>query len=308
MSLMSQFEKRMMQIYEPSAHGAPLAFSKVAKSACKELKREAMRVNGVDTSPNLVTILINPCDEDEIRPYYEQTTTELSYCLSQYARDHKLAVPNDPLVRFISSSVLKPGKFFCCAQMAPYPILTQLKQEENALSQAMPYARAKRLNSLDMLDDQPHIISPAFDAAQVLPVLEGVPDLPAPPTPIAPPVAGLSTANNVSLGGKNYQAHRFSQEPAQYALTEDRSGKRHQLHDDSYILGRDRSVSSITFKDSNVSRAHAKLYRDGDTFVIEDLNSTNGVCVNGTRIHEPFVLQLNDEIILGATTLYFERG
>lgn len=304
MRLLSQFNRRMKQIYESSSQGAPLPFAKVAKAACKEIGREAVRLNGVSTSPNLMTILVHPSDEQRIRPYYEQTTTEISYCLTQHARNRSLAVTQDPLVRFISHHTMKPGSFFCCAQSVPYSIMSQLEKEENQIIKGK-----KRTNVGQGAASTPRV-DPSFDADSelIVPVLEGVPDLPSPPPPVVPPLTGLSTANNVSLGGTNYQARRYAQEPAEFALEQQGSFTKHQLHEDSYILGRDRSVATITFKDSNVSRAHAKIYKDHDVFVLEDLGSTNGVYLNGTRINDPVELRVGDEIVLGATTLQFVRG
>ncbi len=50
-----------------------------------------------------------------------------------------------------------------------------------------------------------------------------------------------------------------------------------------------------------VSRSHARLVWQGDTFWVEDLSSTNGTWVNGRRLppHEPVALKPGDVIGLG---------
>lgn len=60
--------------------------------------------------------------------------------------------------------------------------------------------------------------------------------------------------------------------------------------------------------DAKVSRRHAKVYRSGETYFIEDLGSTNGTYVNrGRRLlpGTPHIVNDNDEIIVGKTFLRF---
>src|SRR6185436_11259761 len=55
-----------------------------------------------------------------------------------------------------------------------------------------------------------------------------------------------------------------------------------------------------------VSRKHAKVVKDGDQFVVEDLGSGNGTFVNGKKIEGPTVLGHDDRIKLGPVLLRFE--
>ncbi|QQS33202.1 MAG: FHA domain-containing protein [Acidobacteriota bacterium] len=60
--------------------------------------------------------------------------------------------------------------------------------------------------------------------------------------------------------------------------------------------------------DAKVSRRHAKIYRSGGAYFIEDLGSTNGTYVNrGRRLlpGTPHIVNDNDEIIVGKTFLRF---
>ena len=57
-----------------------------------------------------------------------------------------------------------------------------------------------------------------------------------------------------------------------------------QLSEDLYILGRSSKVD-LTLESSELSRRHAMLKREQGTFSITDLDSTNGVYLNGTRVH-----------------------
>jgi outer membrane protein OmpA-like peptidoglycan-associated protein len=50
------------------------------------------------------------------------------------------------------------------------------------------------------------------------------------------------------------------------------------------------------YKDGEVSSRHARIYRDGTAFVIDDLHSTNGTFVNARRITQPTPLADGDVI------------
>jgi hypothetical protein len=60
----------------------------------------------------------------------------------------------------------------------------------------------------------------------------------------------------------------------------------------------------IFLDDVTVSRRHAELEREGDTFTIRDLGSLNGTYVNRRRI-ESVVLQDDDEVQIGKYRLTF---
>jgi hypothetical protein len=51
-------------------------------------------------------------------------------------------------------------------------------------------------------------------------------------------------------------------------------------------LGRDPNVCEVPIQDKKISRKHAKIIAKNDSFIIEDLNSTNGVFVDGKKIDE----------------------
>ena len=69
-------------------------------------------------------------------------------------------------------------------------------------------------------------------------------------------------------------------------------------------LGRD-AKSSITLEDKLASREHAVIQKIREDFFIQDLHSTNGTFVNGTRIPpgDYVRLRLSDTILIGRTEL-----
>jgi FhaA, N-terminal domain/FHA domain len=84
------------------------------------------------------------------------------------------------------------------------------------------------------------------------------------------------------------------------------NGRRHEIDRRSVVIGRSRECD-IQLPDANVSRRHAELRQEGTTYWIVDLDSTNGLAVNG-RQQTRAKLQDGDTITLGATELQFERS
>jgi len=82
-------------------------------------------------------------------------------------------------------------------------------------------------------------------------------------------------------------------------------GKRLLVGTAGATLGRSRQCD-IVLDDPNVSRQHAEIRPRGGSWVLDDLGSTNGSCVNGRRIDGPEVLKPGDEIELGTSVLRFE--
>jgi len=60
--------------------------------------------------------------------------------------------------------------------------------------------------------------------------------------------------------------------------------------------------------DPLISRHHALLRRKDDTYEVEDLDSANGVYLNGVRISGPQTLHDGDMMKLGNTEILFTRG
>jgi pSer/pThr/pTyr-binding forkhead associated (FHA) protein len=62
--------------------------------------------------------------------------------------------------------------------------------------------------------------------------------------------------------------------------------------------------NDIKIENLAVSRQHAKIVKDGDRYIVEDLNSLNGTFVNEKRVMKG-ILRNNDEILVGKHTLVF---
>src|SRR5512147_2377497 len=75
-----------------------------------------------------------------------------------------------------------------------------------------------------------------------------------------------------------------------------------ELDQDSYTIGRE-AGAEIVIEDAQVSRRHAQLTRQGTSYVIEDIGSTNGTYVNGKRVTAPVLLSDGDMVGLADTVV-----
>jgi FHA domain-containing protein len=82
-------------------------------------------------------------------------------------------------------------------------------------------------------------------------------------------------------------------------------GKRLVVGPAGVTLGRSRQCD-VVVDDPNVSRQHAEIRPRGGSWVLSDLGSTNGSCLNGRRIDGPEVVKPGDEIELGTSVIRFE--
>ena len=83
-------------------------------------------------------------------------------------------------------------------------------------------------------------------------------------------------------------------------------GKVYPLDKNEVFIGRD-LANDISINDPEVSRRHARIFLQGNNFILEDLGSTNGTMVNGQRLMGPYMLRPGELIVLGEqVSLLFE--
>jgi len=75
-------------------------------------------------------------------------------------------------------------------------------------------------------------------------------------------------------------------------------GKVYPLEASEISIGRD-SSNMVAINDAEVSRRHARMELRGSAYMIQDLGSTNGTFVNGTRITGMQVLNPGDTVAFG---------
>src|ERR1041385_876018 len=83
------------------------------------------------------------------------------------------------------------------------------------------------------------------------------------------------------------------------------AGRRYKLADGEYVIGR-RSDCQIFVPDMRVSRQHARLWKTGEPWEIEDLGSNNGTFVNGVKVQSATQIRHDDEILIANNRIRVE--
>lgn len=86
--------------------------------------------------------------------------------------------------------------------------------------------------------------------------------------------------------------------PILYITEGEQAGQRWQIERDSFVVGRGGECDLI-LPERQVSREHIRIFREGDTFILEDLDSKNGTWLNNTQVQaERRTLHDGDEITI----------
>ncbi|HEY2602225.1 MAG TPA: FHA domain-containing protein [Thermoleophilaceae bacterium] len=95
--------------------------------------------------------------------------------------------------------------------------------------------------------------------------------------------------------------------PGALRVVDGPSAGREIVVDRDFAVGREETGNGNLGNDPELSRRHARFSSlDSGGIMVEDVGSTNGTFVNGTRISEPHQLAPGDTIKIGKTTLQFE--
>jgi predicted component of type VI protein secretion system len=85
-------------------------------------------------------------------------------------------------------------------------------------------------------------------------------------------------------------------------------GKVYPLDKDEIFLGRDLN-NDIVINDPEISRRHSRLFLQGNSYVLEDMGSTNGTFANGQRLMGTHILRPGDVVTFGERlSLVFESS
>lgn len=78
---------------------------------------------------------------------------------------------------------------------------------------------------------------------------------------------------------------------------------RHLVVDDTVVIGR--GAPGLELRDGSISRLHAAVEQRDNTYVVQDMGSTNGTLLNGEKVVDTHDLRDSDQIRVGQTVLKF---
>jgi pSer/pThr/pTyr-binding forkhead associated (FHA) protein len=131
------------------------------------------------------------------------------------------------------------------------------------------------------------------------------------PSTAPPPEAALDAAPTIPVRTLAEQALAPGQAPGLaparlVVITTNLAGTEFVLDRPSLVIGRT-PENDIVLNHKSISRHHAKVIRDGDKYIVVDLESANGVRVNGSEF-ERVELKSGDTLELGHVRLRFTSG
>ena len=91
--------------------------------------------------------------------------------------------------------------------------------------------------------------------------------------------------------------------PTLHVLQGSDKGRTYQTPSEAVVIGR--SSDQIQLSDHSASRRHAEIRPSNGSWLLIDLNSSNGTYLNGQRVVSPTPLKHGDQIKVGSTLLVF---
>ncbi|TXK18884.1 FHA domain-containing protein [Homoserinibacter sp. GY 40078] len=128
---------------------------------------------------------------------------------------------------------------------------------------------------------------------------EAYPSSPVPPPP-APPVAVLPEPHRAA-------PHAGAGTPRRLVITSGpKEGLEVELPLEQLTIGRS-SESGLVIRDDYTSTHHARLMLWNEEWVIQDLDSTNGTFLDGTRVTLPTPVRPGSTVTIGTTSFELRR-
>jgi hypothetical protein len=115
--------------------------------------------------------------------------------------------------------------------------------------------------------------------------------------PVAEQVAAVPT-------GKTKGGRRAT--PLKLVVVTPERGEAYDLGDE-LTIGRAPGCAVALATDNFVSQVHARVFRRGDEYWVEDLGSTNGTLLNGRKMSSAAPVQRGDRVQVGRTVLELRR-
>lgn len=110
---------------------------------------------------------------------------------------------------------------------------------------------------------------------------------------------------------REYDSQRFQRATHSCTAWLEKDFERILLIGTKIVIGRDKAVCEVVLNnDAGLSRRHAMIQNDADRYYITDLNSRNGVVLQGRKISPGMQVQLNDgdTVVISRSRFTFRIG
>lgn len=290
--------------------------------------------------PNEYTVYLSPSDRDRFANFEGSLTAELSAYLAAYANAEGLSLLSDPLVLLDIDADLRMGEFGISCRTTDHPgrlhdappqpptpaaaPVSPLASQRGVLDDAVddgpvlegaaehPADEAASGDDEDEVVDAEDAEAGAGDLAVVPPVPTlATPPVPAPPVAAPPPPTPPRPAPNAALRGVSGTQILSADEARAAGLTREAmflvmGGRRLQITKRVTTIGRSKD-NDVVVNDPNASRRHAEIRHVGLDYFLVDLESTNGLEVNGQKSRR-HALAAGDVITIGTTQIRVDAG
>lgn len=285
MSILSDFEDRVGRAVEGAFAGvfrSPVQPAELAKALGREMDRGRKVGVGKVYAPTVYTVLLSRADDDNLGGFAETLAGELATYLVGHARERGYDLTMRPIVRFMTEPGLRLGKFEVYGELlSPDEAESEMAayaDEFRGVEAPIPHVEGD--DSFFVPDDSRHV-PPVSPVAAVVAAsgFAAAPNAPEPGGPqsfsVVPTVTISGIAHDVVLRGDRMEVGRLAE-------------------------------CDIHIPDANISRHHAAFIAEGGGWAIEDLGSTNGTLVNGSRVHH-VRLRDGDTLTIGVTELVYHE-
>jgi FHA domain-containing protein len=327
MSVLRSIEQRVAALFE-QAFGRAFRSRLQPVELARRLAREMEEHKTISVSrvyvPNEYSVYLSPPDREQFSGYEASLVAELGAYLAAHARGEGLSLLTDPVVLLNTDADLRMGEFGIACRMVDLPAPPAPPPVEEPPAPVEPAAAAAPAGEpaveepaveaeepAEAAEGEPAAVpaaaaeEPAAAPAEPEPVAaeaEGVasPAAVGPPTRVYEPLAGVSGTQVLSL--EDARAQGIEHE----TLTLTVAGRSHRLSKRTTSIGRSRDCD-VVLNDPNVSRLHAEVRHVGIEYVLYDMDSTNGVEINGQQAAR-HPLAHGDRIVMGGTELRVEKS
>jgi hypothetical protein len=305
MGILSDFEDRLARAVEGAFAGAfrsPVQPAELARALSHAMDDGKVAGVGKVYAPSSFTVELSGEDARKLGQTFEGVLSkELSTYLLDHARKRDYSLAAGPTVEFATSRALKLGRFRIAANMAVPPEGPEAGAADATVTPQRPAAAKPSEPTPVAVDAGADIGAEPASQPAAPPAAEPTPEPARVPENIE---AAAAAASAVAAAHEPAEAPAGPPKLATVTVGED--GHDVALHGDRVEVGR-LSDCGIQLDDHNVSRRHAALVATAGGWAVEDLGSTNGTFLNGTRTQRA-VLADGDTVTVGATRLAYHAG